>query len=203
MHRQIAMACQSIFDSGMPALNAARAALGLQPIAHLLDQFHVAEVELLATSRAFDFPADSLPEKVRYVGPQIADPTWARPWISPWPASDKRPLVLVGFSTTFQNHAAVLRKVIDALAPLPSRVLVTLGGSVHADELRSAPNCVIVESASAFAGHATCEPGRQSWRTWHRHGGSAESSPNAGHPAWPRSKRQRRSSHRARRRPVR
>jgi MGT family glycosyltransferase len=147
MHRQIALACQSMFDSGLPALNTARAAVGLEPLEHLLDQLRSAKVELLATSRDFDFPTDSLPSKVRYVGPQIGDPSWARPWISPWPASDVRPLVAVGFSTTFQNHAGVLQKVIDALAPLPARVLVTLGGSVHAGELRQAGNCVIVESA--------------------------------------------------------
>ncbi len=147
MHRQIALACESMFDSGLPALNAAREALGLGPIKHLLDQYQSATVELLATSGAFDFPADSLPPKVRYVGPQIGDPTWARPWIAPWPASDTRPLVAVGFSTTFQNHAGVLRRIIDALEPLPARVLITLGGSIHPGELRPAGNSVIVESA--------------------------------------------------------
>jgi MGT family glycosyltransferase len=55
--------------------------------------------------------------------------------------------VSVGFSTTFQNHAGVLQKVIDALEPLPVRVLVTLGGSIEPDALRAAENCVLVESA--------------------------------------------------------
>ena len=62
----------------------------------------------------------------------ISDPAWAREWRAPWEAGDERPLVTVGFSTTFQNHAGVLQKVIDALAPLPVRVLVTLGGSIDA-----------------------------------------------------------------------
>lgn len=146
-HAAIAEACRAMFDSGLPALNAARAALGLGPLEHLLDQIRPAVVELLATARAFDFPAERLPAKVKYVGPQIGDPHWARPWASPWPASDARPLVAVGFSTTFQNHARVLQNVIDALAPLPVRVLVTLGGSIRADELRPGENCVLVESA--------------------------------------------------------
>ena len=102
---------------------------------------------MLATSRAFDFPCTELPSRVRYVGPQIADPQWARKWTSPWPVSDKRPLVAVSFSTTFQNHAGPLQKVIDALAPLPTRVLVTLGGSIKASDLKPAANCVLVESA--------------------------------------------------------
>jgi MGT family glycosyltransferase len=147
MHAEISKALVAMFDSGLPALNAARASLGLSALEHLLDQFRSATVELLATSRAFDFPSDSLPSKVRYVGPQIGDPHWARPWTSPWPKSDARPLVTVGFSTTFQNHAGVLQNVIDALEPLPARVLITLGGSISRDELRAGDNCILVESA--------------------------------------------------------
>jgi MGT family glycosyltransferase len=147
MHASIAEASAAMFDTGLPALNAARAALGLDPLAHLLDQFLAAELELLGTSRAFDFPCSDLPDRVRYVGPQIGDPHWARKWVSPWPATDRRPLVAVGFSTTFQNHARVLQNVIDALAPLPARVLITLGGSIKADALRPSENGVLVESA--------------------------------------------------------
>ena len=147
MHAEIAKGSMAMFDSGLPGLNAARAALGLPALEHLLDQFRAAEAELLATSPAFDFPSSALPERVRYVGPQIADPLWARAWTSPWPASDKRPLVAVSFSTTFQNHAAVLQKIVDALATLPVRVLVTLGGAIRAEELKPGSNCVVVESA--------------------------------------------------------
>ncbi len=147
LHAQVIQGNLEIFDSGLPALNAARAELGLPPLEHLIEQFQAAEAELLATSPAFDFPCSDLPARVRYVGPQIGDPNWAKLWNSPWPASDTRPLVVVSFSTTFQNHAACLQKTIDALAPLPVRVLVTLGGSIKAGELKAAANCVLVESA--------------------------------------------------------
>jgi len=147
LHQQIAAASVGLFDSGLPMLNAARAELGLDPLEHLLDQFKAAKVELLGTSAAFDFPADSLPDRVRYVGPQIADPAWADAWKSPWPKTDTRPLVAVSFSTTFQGHTGVLQKVIDALSNLPVRVLVTLGGSVKAAELRAPYNCELVDSA--------------------------------------------------------
>jgi len=40
-----------------------------------------------------------------------------------------------------------LQNVIDALAPLPVRVLVTLGGSIAREDLTAAINCEIVESA--------------------------------------------------------
>jgi MGT family glycosyltransferase len=147
MHGEIAKAVEALFDSGLPALNSARAALGLGSLAHVIHQFAAAQVEFLATSRAFDFPADDLPSRVRYVGPPIGDPHWVQPWASPWPESDARALVTVGFSTTFQNHASVLQNVIDALETLPARVLLTLGGSIEAGELRASDNCVIVDSA--------------------------------------------------------
>lgn len=144
---ELAAGVSAMFDVGLPALNDARAAIGLGPLARVFDQFDEAELELLATARAFDFPSDRLPERVRYVGPQLAEPSWARPWRSPWPQDDPRPMIAVSFSTTFQNHGAVLQKVIDALAPLPARVLVTLGQSIAPDRLRPADNCVIIESA--------------------------------------------------------
>lgn len=147
MHAQIAKGVEAVFDAGLPGLNAARATLGLAPLGHLADQRHAAQVELLATARSFDYPIETLPPRVRYVGPQIADPVWAKAWASPWSASDKRPLVTVGFSTTFQNHAGVLQNVIDALAPLDARVLVTLGGSIEQGALKPAANTAIVESA--------------------------------------------------------
>ena len=147
LHSDIAAAATRLFDSGLPTLNAARSALGLAPLAHVLDQANAARLRLLGTACAFDFPSRGLPDYVRYVGPLIRDPVWARPWTSPWPADDRRPLVVVGFSTSFQNHAACLQRVIDACADLPVRVLVTLGGSILRDELRPAANTAIVDSA--------------------------------------------------------
>jgi len=144
---EIEAGAMALFDSGLPALNAARSALGLGPLAHVYDQADCATIRLLGTARAFDFPAEVLPDSVRYVGPLIRDPEWTKAWVSPWKASDKWPLVLVSFSTGFQNHAAVLQRIIDACADLPVRVLVTLGGSIKREELRPASNTVLVESA--------------------------------------------------------
>lgn len=144
---QIAAANLAMFNEGLPALNAARAALGLQPLASIADQHLAAERLLLGTSRAFDFAPAVLPDHIRYVGPQLADPAWAEPWQSPWAADDKRPLVLVAFSTTFQDHVGVLQTVIDAMARLPVRVLVTLGETISSAELVAPGNCHLVRSA--------------------------------------------------------
>src|SRR5262245_41232285 len=65
MHREVAAGVQAMFDSGLPALNAARAHLGLGPLTHVLDQVKAARMELLATSQAFDFPCDAQPIRVR------------------------------------------------------------------------------------------------------------------------------------------
>lgn len=142
-----AAALEAALDTGLPALNAARAELGLAPLHHLADQARAAEVLWLATAQAFDFAPDPLPPRVRYVGPLIADPQWAQPWTSPWPSDDARPLIVAGFSTSFQDHVDVLQRLIDAAADLPVRLLVTRSGSIRAEELTAAANCMIVDSA--------------------------------------------------------
>jgi MGT family glycosyltransferase len=138
---------QALFDAALPDLNAAREKLGLPPLAHLADQLDAAKIHWLGTARAFDFAGAALRPAMRYAGPLIGDPSWARPWSSPWPEDDGRPLLLVGFSTSFQNHAGVLQRVIDAAAALPVRLLVTLGGSIRPDEVTPAANTVVMDSA--------------------------------------------------------
>lgn len=146
LHEQVRTGTARLFDQGLDSLNRARLALGLTPLSRAFDQIHAAGRYLLATSRAFDFPVPRLPDLIRYVGPQLDEPPWVQPWSSPWPESDPRPLVAVGFSTTYQNHAGVLQAVMDALAGLPVRTLVTLG-QVAFHEVRPAPNAVAVPSA--------------------------------------------------------
>ena len=55
-------------------------------------------------------------------------------------------MIAVGFSTTFQDHAGVLQKVVDAAADLPVRSLVTLG-EIREEEVRPAANSVLVPRA--------------------------------------------------------
>jgi len=137
---------RSIFDKGLPALNTARALLGLPPLARLLDQLAYTQSTLIAVSKFFDMARDPVPVGYHYVGPQVDDAAWTEAWNSA-PSEDGRPLVLVAFSTTFQNHIGILQRVIDGLARLPVRVVVTLGPTIGTDELLPAPNCTIVGSA--------------------------------------------------------
>jgi UDP:flavonoid glycosyltransferase YjiC (YdhE family) len=80
----------------------------------------------------------------------------------PWPAGNRDPIVLVAFSSTFQNQGAVLRRIVAALAELPVRAIVTLGDVLDQDEVkskgaaavvRSAPHRVILENASLMITH--------------------------------------------------
>lgn len=146
LHQQIIEGTIAMFDTGLESLNNARLALGLLPLAHAVDQIHSAELYLLGTSRAFDFPVAQLPDQIRYVGPQLDEPAWARAWTPPWQQTDRRPLIAVGFSTTYQDHTGVLQNVMDAAAALPVRTLVTLG-QVLAWEVSAPENAVLLPSA--------------------------------------------------------
>jgi len=146
-HAEIAEANAMLFGSGLPALNAARATLGLPPVASLDAQQARSLALLIGTARAFDFAPPELPAGTSYVGPQLDEPAWAHEWASPWPAGDGRPLVLVAFSTTFQDHVGILQRIVDAAAGLDVRLLVTLGDTIAPDEIRPAANTVLVHSA--------------------------------------------------------
>jgi MGT family glycosyltransferase len=151
-----------LFDRGLGPVNDARRAMQLPPLAHTFDQATGADVMLLLTSEAFDYPGPPLPPHVRYVGAQLDDPTWAEPWTSPWPASDARPLVLVAFSSTFQNQRATLERVVLALGALDVRALVTTGPALdglgsaapaNVAVVASAPHARIIPSASLVISH--------------------------------------------------
>lgn len=131
----------------LPVLNAARAGLGLPPLTDGFDQTRQADMIVLATSQAFDFPVPALPAGMRYVGPLLDPPVWTDAWVSPWPEDDRRPLILIAMSTTFQDQAPAIQSVLDAAARLDARVLVTLGPCLAADMFRVPANAALVASA--------------------------------------------------------
>jgi len=136
-----------VFGRGTTSFNVTRRTLGLSPLAHPFEQAARIAKHLVLTSRAFDFPTTCLPRHVVYTGPEIGDPEWAEPWSSPWPTNDDRPLVVVGFSTTFQNQQAVLGRIVAALADLKVRAVITVGPAVDPQELAGPTNVFICRSA--------------------------------------------------------
>lgn len=137
----------SIFDGALPALNTTRRELGLAPVATFFDQARQASMFVVLSSAAFDFASPFVPGNVRYAGPVLDDPQWAEPWRPPWPAENTDPMVLVGFSTTFQNQGPALRNVLEALSGLRVRALVTLGEMLPDGEVQSNDNVIVVRSA--------------------------------------------------------
>ena len=83
-----------------------------------------------------------------------ADLSWSRSSRAtvsslPWQDDDPTPLVLLSFSTVTEQRApALLQRALDALEPLPVRVVATTGAIVDPDDLRPPANAVVLRFAS-------------------------------------------------------
>lgn len=144
---EVSVMTEQAWDSFLPRLNAARAHFGAAPLAHVHEQPLSAGRYLLASSAAFDFPAERLPDHMRYVGPLLELPSWACERWTSQPARAMRPLVLVSFSTTNQGQADVLQRVISGLSGEPVEVVVTLGKALEGLRLQSSANVTILANA--------------------------------------------------------
>ena len=144
---------ERVFQRALPSLNATRQAHGLRPLGDVYEQLLGADEILVQTSPVFDFTSPHQPAKAHYVGPELEDPAWSKTaeagarWQPPFPVGDERPLVLVGLSSTFQDQVGTLRRIVDALARLPVRALITLGPALDPVEVPGAENVVVVRSA--------------------------------------------------------
>jgi MGT family glycosyltransferase len=136
-----------LFRRALPHMERARASLGLPAVGSAHEQMLRADRMLVLTSPVFDFTSPHQPAHVRYTGPELGDPLWCAPWTSPWSADDRRPLVAVGLSSTFQDQVATMRNVVAALSSLEVRALVTLGEAIRPEEVPGSSNVVVVRSA--------------------------------------------------------
>lgn len=150
---------ESLWNRGLPDLNAARAGVGLEPLSSVWGQLDRTARVLVLTSAAFDLPAD-LPANVRYVGPVLDDPVWSEPYDVP---EGSEPLVVVGLSSTWMQQDDVLRRIVVALDTLGVRAVVTTGPAVDPAEIpgtarvhvvRSAPHAELFARADAVVTHA-------------------------------------------------
>jgi len=121
-------------------LNDARQHVGLAPVGSASDQLARVARVLVLTSAAFDSPSATLPPNVRYVGPQL-DNSWSEGLDLSRPR-DRKPLVVVSFSTRFAA-VSVGQGVLDALATLPVRGLITLGPALAPEDLRVPANILV------------------------------------------------------------
>ena len=136
-----------ILGRGLPTLNAARSDLGLPPLRSFYDQVLDTDRIVVLSSPTFDFGSPFVPTNVTYTGPILDEPSWAEAWQAPWPETNRDPLVLVGFSSTFQEQGPLLRRVVEGLSTLPVRAVVTLGQMLPDGEVLSTENVAVVPSA--------------------------------------------------------
>ena len=94
-----------------------------------------ANLVVVATLAEFDRPPYSgSPLSLNYVGPVLPDVVGRA-------VQPANPTILVSLSTTYiAGQTQVLQKILDAVADLPLRVLVTTGPAVDPDELRAPAN---------------------------------------------------------------
>lgn len=138
----------SKFDEFKVTLNQKLDSLSLAPLKHTLDLFERADLRLIQTSKSFDVPIDPMPKNVRYIGPELDDPDWvsSKEWVTPWSGQDKKPLVIISFSSTFQNQAKAIQNSINALASLPVNGIVTLGPAMENQDFMMPNNVVVMKS---------------------------------------------------------
>ena len=136
----------------LPDLNRVRADLGLPLLADVFDLFDRANRLLLATSRAFDFQADTLPDNFRYIGPLLDVPNWSKSleteaWRAPWSARSVRPRALIACSTGAQGQRDMFQRILGAMEAVAVDALATAGPNLDVADLRAPKNVHLVRGA--------------------------------------------------------
>jgi UDP:flavonoid glycosyltransferase YjiC (YdhE family) len=141
------------FAAGLPALNTARAEHGLHPLADWYDQLRgVSEIAVMSAPELDFSSRGQLAENVRYVGPAFEP--FEEPWRSPWPPDNDDPLVVISFSTSYMNQRAAVQRVLDAVADLRVRALLTTGPALDPSSLQIPANT----HAASFVAHRSVFP---------------------------------------------
>jgi UDP:flavonoid glycosyltransferase YjiC (YdhE family) len=119
---------------------------GLPP----LDALWQPRERIVSTSlAAFDAAPLAGWEMVRHAGPVLEDEKFAVPRTLPWPSVDPTPLVMVSFSTMFeQRNAGKMQRTLDALADFQVHVVATTAGIVAPSELTVPNNTIVLDYAA-------------------------------------------------------
>lgn len=119
---------------------ATRADLGLGPVDHVTHQLRTPDWLLAFTYQAIERPPTEPWPNLHYVGAAV--PTSDTVDVELPSGTD--PLVVVSFSTADMGQLPVLQRIVDALAALPVRVLVTVGPALEAGDLALPANAAAV-----------------------------------------------------------
>jgi MGT family glycosyltransferase len=115
----------------------------------VIDLFAATHRVLALVPPGFDTPV-ALPENTSYVGPITrpgSESDGGRP--SPDLATITRPgdpWILISLSTTLQGQTEALPMILEAVASLPVRALLTLGGVIPVDAVHAPTNVMVRES---------------------------------------------------------
>jgi MGT family glycosyltransferase len=146
-------AARRLLRTGVPLLNKARSEQGLPPLDQWAEQLLRAREVCVMTAPELDFSSrGAVPPNVRYVGPAFEP--YPRAWDSPWPVTNTDPLVVISLSTSYMNQQALAQRILDAVAGLPVRALLTAGPALEATELQIPANARTV----AFVPHRSVFP---------------------------------------------
>jgi MGT family glycosyltransferase len=138
---------------GLPVLNKARREQGLEPLDDWAAQLLGAHEILMLSVPELDYSSrGALPGNVHYVGPAFEP--YPREWSSPWPSSNSDPLVVISFSTSYMDQGEMAQRVLDAVAGLPVRALLTAGPALDTQTLRVPANAQV----HAFVPHRSVFP---------------------------------------------
>jgi MGT family glycosyltransferase len=155
-----------VLRSGVPALNKARAEQGLPPLREWAEQLLGVREICVLTAPELDYSSHgALPPNVRYVGPAFEP--YPHEWTSPWPDTNTDPLVVISLSTSYMNQQALAQRILDAIAGLPVRGLLTAGPALETDQLQIPANArtvAYIPHRSVFP-HATLAITHAGWQT--------------------------------------
>ncbi|HLM87206.1 MAG TPA: nucleotide disphospho-sugar-binding domain-containing protein [Solirubrobacteraceae bacterium] len=142
-----------LLQSGLPVLNRARAEQGLAPLERWEQQLLGASSIFMMSAAELDFSSSgALPANVHYVGPAFEP--YARDWSSPWPETNTDPLVVISLSTSYMDQRALAQRILDAVAGLPVRALLTAGPALDTSGLELPGNARV----SSFVPHRSVFP---------------------------------------------
>lgn len=134
------------WEDDFNSMNDTRAKLGLDLIPRprfMAEVWARPERALVLVPREFDAPGDDYSPNVRYVGPILDERDPEYRWDLPWPPDDPRPLVLISLSTTYQHQEEALGRILEAVASVPGRPLLSLARGIESTEVEVPKEIVV------------------------------------------------------------
>jgi len=129
-----------LFASRMAEVNRYALELGLPSFPSYQALVESAELVLVPTYRAFDEIEDTAANVV-HVGPCRSGHEDGEVWRRRDP---RRPLVLVGLSTSHQNQKLLLQRICDALGSMDVEAVLTTGAAIDPESLAAADNSTVL-----------------------------------------------------------